>query len=134
MSSEFWTENPGCSLRQVFPRALLGLSFSLQAFPPDFNVTILGKHVTVPMHALCTRMITIAFAKDFLWATADVAPPPAPAPEWPPELAHLTLPGAAAVYDQLVTSQGVPPDSMRGTAAGDWTSLRDRMRFVVCVD
>ena len=105
--------------------------FLRQAFPPDFNVTILGKHVTVPMHALCTRMITIAFAADFLWAAADVKPPPAPAPEWPPELAHLTLPGAAAVYDQLVTAQGVPLDSMRDTAAGDWTSLRDRMRFVV---
>ena len=50
---------------------------------------------------------------------------------WPADLRVLTNVGASTLYDQLVTSQGVPLNTLDGTKASDWTVLAQRMRYVV---
>jgi hypothetical protein len=49
---------------------------------------------------------------------------------WPPTLADLQVPLAAAVVAAL-RDRGRPPDQLRGSAATDWTVLDQRMNYVV---
>jgi hypothetical protein len=97
------------------------------AFLHDYNITILGRNISLHVEALMTIVFeTLLMPSEVLWVRKDVPPRPWDGRDWAPGLEELTIPGLLPLYRKYV-----PTDNERThTGATDWVKLSDRMRYV----
>ena len=75
--------------------------------------------------------MSLVFADEILWTGADCSPRPWDHKLWENDLAFIDLPGLRDLYKSLVVDAGATSfDSLNKTAANNWNSLAQRMRFV----
>jgi hypothetical protein len=72
------------------------------AFPLPFNWTFLNWTVPIDTTAFFTRVVSLIMSEEYMMVTHDL-PPRKDGTLFPQDLVNLTLPGAVALYTQLVT-------------------------------
>eukprot|EP00040_Diaphanoeca_grandis_P043336 m.267676 g.267676 ORF g.267676 m.267676 type:complete len:389 (-) comp74340_c0_seq1:166-1332(-) len=133
-----WTSNDAERAQQIaWANMLVGLAeqtelqpYIVSAFPPPFNLTWKGKTILIDLSPACTTIISLVTATRWLIPIRDVPPRP-DGGVWSSYLDTFNkAPGATQLYDQLVTSAGGGP-VFNNTAVTDWSSLKQRMRYIV---
>lgn len=117
-----------------YANALVGLweqtrlqPFIAAAFLRNYTVRILGFNVSVPIAGTMTSVLmSLVFPPDDILWMGDDLPERKDGREWPVGLSQLDWPGLNHTYLRYAPSA----NGRQGTAARDWTSLSQRMRYV----
>lgn len=101
--------------------------YIFRAFQSNFTITVLGHHFTFDLAPLATRVImNLVMPNETMLCMKDVTARPWDGRDFPQSLTSLSVPGLRETYLEYVPHS----DSLVGTAANNWDSLAQRMRWV----